>query len=378
MPGIENSPQIPLVRLVQTRPERKGGNDLDIERIAQFIAETTALPGVPGYETGVNGRIAEWFRPLADDVFKDDLENLYARVGAEGRGPRVIVCAHQDEIGLVVSKIEDDGSLRIFKNGGVDPRILPGMEVSVQTASGPLYGVIGAKPPQLLTSEDREKALKLEDLYVDVGYQAEEVRARVRVGDMVVMLAPSLRLANGCMAGKTMDDRASVAAMLVAAELLSQRSVPAETYFVSTTQEEIGSVGAKSATFRLKPDLAIVIDVTHGEGPGTGKWEAYPVNKVTVAHGPNIQPKLEKIAVEAAKENGVDTVMEVCTGVTATDACETQTAAGGVPSLLLSIPLKYMHTSVELLKLDTVRETGRLIALVIEKIAREWEGFSWF
>ena len=230
----------------------------------------------------------------------------------------------------------------------------------------------------MLTSEDREKALKLEDLYVDVGYQAGEVRARVRVGDMVVMLAPSLRLANGCMAGKTMDDRASVAAMLVAAELLSQRSVPAETYFVSTTQEEIGSVGAKSAAFRLKPDLAIVIDVTHGEGPGTGKWEAYPVNKVTVAHGPNIQPKLEKIAVEAAKENGVDTVMEVCTGVTATDACETQTAAGGVPSLLLSIPLKYMHTSVELLKLDTVRETGRLIALVIEKIAREWEGFSWF
>ena len=351
---------------------------MDIERIAQFIAEVTALPGVPGYEAGVNGRIAEWFRPLTDDVFKDDLENLYARVGAEGRGPRVIVCAHQDEIGLVVSKIEGDGCLRIFKNGGVDPRILPGMEVSVQTASGPLYGVIGAKPPQLLTSEDREKALKLEDLYVDVGYQAEEVRARVRVGDMVVMLAPSLRLANGCMAGKTMDDRASVAAMLVAAELLSQRSVPAETYFVSTTQEEIGSVGAKSAAFRLKPDLAVVIDVTHGEGPGTGKWEAYPVNKVTVAHGPNIQPKLEKIAVEAAKENGVDTVMEVCTGVTATDACETQTAAGGVPSLLLSIPLKYMHTSVELLKLDTVRETGRLIALVIEKIAREWEGFSWF
>lgn len=351
---------------------------MNIENIARFIAEVTALPGVPGYEAGVNGRIAEWFRTLADEVFTDDLENLYARVGAQGNGPRIIVCAHQDEIGLVVSKIEEDGSLRIFKNGGVDPRILPGMEVSVQTASGPLYGVIGAKPPQLLTEKDREKALKLEDLYVDVGYAPEEVRQRVRVGDMVVMLAPSLRLANGCMAGKTMDDRASVAAMLVAAELLSQRSVPAETYFVSTTQEEIGSVGAKSATFRLKPDLAIVIDVTHGEGPGTGKWEAYPVNKVTIAHGPNIQPKLEKIAVEAAKENGVDTVMEVCTGVTATDACETQTAAGGVPSLLLSIPLKYMHTSVELLKLDTVRETGRLIALVIEKIAREWEGFSWF
>ena len=351
---------------------------MNIENIARFIAEVTARPGVPGYEAGVNGRIAEWFRPLADEVFTDDLENLYARVGAQGNGPRIIVCAHQDEIGLVVSKIEEDGSLRIFKNGGVDPRILPGMEVSVQTASGPLYGVIGAKPPQLLTEKDREKALKLEDLYVDVGYAPEEVRQRVRVGDMVVMLAPSLRLANGCMPARPWTTAPAWRRCSWPRNCSRSAASPAETYFVSTTQEEIGSVGAKSATFRLKPDLAIVIDVTHGEGPGTGKWEAYPVNKVTIAHGPNIQPKLEKIAVEAAKENGVNTVMEVCTGVTATDACETQTAAGGVPSLLLSIPLKYMHTSVELLKLDTVRETGRLIALVIEKIAREWEGFSWF
>ena len=361
------------------RPERKGGNDLDIERIAQFIAETTALPGVPGYEAGVNGGIADWFRPYARDVFTDGLENLYALVGAgESAGPKIIVCAHQDEIGLVVSKIEDDGCLRIFKNGGVDPRILPGMEVSVQTASGPLYGVVGAKPPQLLTEKDREKALKLDDLYVDVGYPAGEVRRRVRVGDMVVMRAPSLRLANGRMAGKTMDDRASVAAMLAAAEALSGRNVPAQAYFVSTTQEEIGSKGARTATFRLKPDLAIVIDVTHGEGLGTGKWEAFPVDKVVVGHGPNIHPRLEKIAVETAKENGVDYTLEICTGVTATDASETQTARGGVPTLLLSIPLKYMHTTVELLSLDTVRETGRLIALVIERIAREWEGFAWF
>ena len=352
---------------------------MDKENIARFIAEVTALPGVPGYEAGVNGRVADWFRPYARDVFTDAMENTYALVGDGGQsGPRVIVCAHQDEIGLVVSKIEDDGCLRIFKNGGVDPRILPGMEVSVQTADGPLYGVVGAKPPHLLSGKEREKALKMEDLYVDVGYGAEEARRRVRVGDMVVMLAPSLRLANGRMAGKTMDDRAGVAAMLVAAELLSQRNVPAEAYFVSTTQEEIGSVGAKSATVRLRPDLAIVIDVTHGEGPGTGKWEAYPLEKVTIGHGPNIHPKLEKIAVEVAKENGVNVAMEVCTGVTATDASRTQTAGGGVPSLLLSIPLKYMHTTVELLKLDTVRETGRLIALVIERIAREWEGFKWF
>ncbi len=353
---------------------------MDIEKIAQFIAETTALPGVPGYEAGVNGRIADWFRPYAREVFTDNMENLYALVGKDAarKGPRVIVCAHQDEIGLVVCKIEKDGCLRIFKNRGLDPRTSPGMQLNVQTPSGPLHGLSAANPPHLLTEKDREKALKLDDLYVDVGLDAEEARRRVRVGDMIVMLAPSLRLANGRMAGKTMDDRASVAAMLTAAEALCGRNVPAQTYFVSTTQEEIGSKGAKTAAFRIKPDLAIVIDVTHGEGPGTGKWEAFSLEKVTVGHGPNIHPRLEKIAMEVAKENGVDCTLEICTGVTGTDASETQTARGGVPTLLLSIPLKYMHTTVETLRLDTVRETGRLIALVIEKIAREWEGFTWF
>ena len=162
---------------------------MDIEKIAQFIAETTALPGVPGYEAGVNGRIADWFRPYAREVFTDNMENLYALVGKDAarKGPRVIVCAHQDEIGLVVCKIEKDGCLRIFKNGGVDPRILPGMEVSVQTASGPLYGVIGAKPPHLLTEKDREKALKLDDLYVDVGLDAEEARLSFLLGNRAIL-----------------------------------------------------------------------------------------------------------------------------------------------------------------------------------------------
>ena len=120
---------------------------------------------------GVNGRIAEWFRPLADEVFTDDLENLYARVGAHGSGPRVIVCAHQDEIGLVVSKIEDDGSLRIFKNGGVDPRHPP-RHGGQRGRRLPARSMASSAPSRrsLLTEKDREKALKLEDLYVDVGY----------------------------------------------------------------------------------------------------------------------------------------------------------------------------------------------------------------
>ncbi|NLF29091.1 MAG: M42 family metallopeptidase [Clostridiales bacterium] len=344
--------------------------------IGKFLEEVSALPGVPGHEAAVGARIAEWFRPLADEIFTDALENLYARVGQTG--PRVLVCAHQDEIGLIVTKIEDDGCLRVFKNGGVDPRILPGMEVSVQARGGPIYGVVGAKPPHLLTEKEREKAISIDDCYIDAGYPAEQVRNLVRVGDMAVLLASPRMLAGDCMAGKTMDNRASVASMLAAAELMKSRNTPAETYFVATSQEEIGSKGAAAAAYRLEPDLAIVVDVTHAEGPGTGKWEAFPLDKLAIVHGPNIHPKLEELAHDVAKENGIPVSKEIASGVTWTDAESTQISRGGVPTLLLSIPLKYMHTTVELLKLDVVRETGRLIALLIERLAREWEGFRWY
>lgn len=344
--------------------------------IGKFLEEVAHVPGVPGYEAAVGARIAEWFRPVADEIFTDALENLYARVGE--KGPKVLVCAHQDEIGLVVTKIEDDGCLRVFKNGGVDPRILPGMEVAVQARSGPIYGVVGAKPPHLLTEKEREKAISIQDVYIDTGYPVEQVRNLVCVGDMAVLLANPQTLAGNCMAGKTMDNRASVASMLVAAEWMKSRGTPAEAYFVATSQEEIGSKGAAAAAYRLQPDLAIVVDVTHAECPGAGKWEVFPLDRVAVVHGPNIHPKLEKLALDVAQENGVATSREITSGVTWTDAENTQISRGGVPTLLLSIPVRYMHTTVELLKLDVVRETGRLIALLIERLACEWEGFRWY
>ena len=145
------------------------------------------------------------------------MQNVIARVGSEGS--KVIICAHQDEIGLVVTNIDDDGAIRFYRNGGVDPRILPGLEVEIQTRDGALYGVVGAKAPHLLTREEAGKPVNYETLHIDVGLPADEVRQKVRVGDPIVMLAESQSLANGRMAGKTMDDRASVAAMLIAAAI---------------------------------------------------------------------------------------------------------------------------------------------------------------
>ena len=194
---------------------------MDLER---FLREAARIPGVSGNEARIGAWLAAQFRPLADEVSIDRMQNVIARVGTQG--PKVILCAHQDEIGLVVTNIDDDGAIRFYRNGGVDPRILPGLEVEIQARDGAIYGVVGAKAPHLLTREEAGKPASFDTMHIDIGLPADEARKKVRVGDPIVMLAESQTLANGRMAGKTMDDRASVAAMLIAVSVAGSMSTP--------------------------------------------------------------------------------------------------------------------------------------------------------
>lgn len=346
---------------------------MDLER---FIREVTRKPGVSGYECGVNGYIAEQFKPLVDSVEIDAMQNVIARVGSEG--PVVMISAHQDEIGMVVTKIEDNGSVRLHRNGGVDPRILPSLEVEIQGRKGPVYGVIGSRPPHVQTPDEQQKAIRFDEVFVDTGYPVETVRELVRIGDPVVMLAEPQVLADCCMAGKTMDDRASVAAMLVAAEELKRMNAKAQVCFVASSQEEVGAYGAETAAYTTNPDFAIAIDVTHGEGPGTGKFQAFPLDKIVIERGPFIHRALNRKLEAVAKKYRIP--FEVCAsgGFTGTDTDTIQTVRGGIPTTLLSIPLRYMHTTVETLKLDVIRDAGRLMAMMIVEMAEEWEGFQWY
>lgn len=345
---------------------------MDLEKL---IREMMRQPGVSGNEAVVGQYIASQFAQVADGVEVDAMQNIIARMGSEG--PRVMISAHQDEIGMVVTRIEDDGCVRIYKNGGVDPRILPGLEVEIQGRKGPVYGVIGWKAPQLQTAEELKKAVKFDDLYVDVGYSAEQTRALVRVGDPVVMLAQPQTLSDGAMASKTMDDRASVLAMLVAAQELQRMKVRAQVCFVASTQEEVGAYGANAAAYGTDPDWAIAIDVTHGEGPGTGKFEAHPLDKITIERGPLIHRALGRKLEQVAKEYRIPYEISAGGGMTWTDADVIQKVRDGIPTVLLSIPLRYMHTTVETLRLDVIRDAGRLMALMIAAMADEWEEFQW-
>jgi len=341
----------------------------------EFITRAAALPGVPGYEAPVAEYIAACMEPLCDDVRIDALYNAIGRLGDDG--PRIILCAHQDEIGLMVLSIEKDGAIRLARNGGVDPRILPGLEVIVNAASGPLPGVVGAKAPHLLKPEDHNKAVKLEDVYVDIGYPAARVRELVRIGDTVTLTGAPVCLDGEIMAGKTMDDRACVAVMLECAALLSTMKHRAQVFLVAASQEEIGSKGAATGAYALQPDIAVVLDVTHGEGPGTGKFEAYPLDKLISTIAPCINRPLYDKLFEVAKRHRVELGKSVKGGGTSTDADTLAVSRAGVPTLLLEVPLRYMHTTVETLSLNTIREAGRLLAHFICDISMEWEAIAW-
>lgn len=346
----------------------KGVTFLDLEK---FLTEAPLESGLSGNEAGVAAFMQRQFEAVCDETHIDKLYNMTGVMRGEGGGAKILVCAHLDEIGLIVTKIEDDGSLRLHTIG-VDPRILPSSEVKV-LCDPPLFGVIGAKPPHILSAEDRKKNYKREDLFIDVGLPAEEVKRRVRVGTLVQLTGPFTKLLNHRAVSKTFDDRACCAMMLMAAEELSRRKHKADVYFCCSSQEEVGSAGAFTAAYNVDPDMAIAIDVTHAHTPGAKSDDTHPLDTPCFTVGPNIHPKLFGMLMDEAKRIGVKTEISACSGDTCTDAWSLQIARAGVPTVLMELPLKYMHTTVELISLDVLREQARLLASFLASVGEDWE-----
>ena len=320
-------------------------------QIVDFIREITVLPGVSGFEEPVARRVMEAFGASCDQVSLDDMMNVHATMGVGV--PHMAVYAHTDEVALVVSDIED-GFLRMERVAGVDPRILPGHIVRILTPDGELPGVVGFKPPHLTPPEEAEKAVQLKDLYVDTGFDAEDVVNRVRVGDMVLLAGEAIDLAHGHIAGKTMDDRSLVAVMVRSAELLRERRSFPKVTFISSSQEEVGHRGARTSTFKVNPDLAVVLDVTHAKQPGAKPPRVCPIDKLALSVGPAFHPGLVQRAKEALKRLRLPYTLEAAAGHTGTDTDHVRISREGVPCMLISVPVKYMHTSVEMLDVATL------------------------
>ena len=341
----------------------------------EFLRRVTALPGVTGNERAAADFIAEAFRPYADEVSVTPLNCVVAH--KKGPGPKVMIAAHLDEIGMMVSAIEKDGCLRLERVGGVDPRVLPGMRVRVYARDGMLTGVVGATPPHLLREADRNKNYTFETLFVDMGMPAEKVRQKVRVGDTVCFEARYEELKNGRVATKTADDRACVAIMLEAAQRLQSMKHQADLYFVATCQEEIGSYGALEMGYHLAPDFGVAFDVCHADTPGAPRNSTSKIDSLVSSKGPYLNAYMEKKMQETAKENGIALQTAVDARYTATDADELGVTRAGVPMVLLSLPIKYMHTNVETLDMHALTEGGRLLALYLSRVDESWEDELW-
>lgn len=345
---------------------------MDIKKI---LSESTAILGVSGQEECVAAYFAEQFKPYVDEVRVDSMFSVVAH--KKGKGPKVMLCAHLDEIALMVNHIEEDGSVRFGSVGGVDPRILPGSRVWVHGRNGKLFGTIGALPPHLMSAEESGSNYKMDKLHIDLGLPAEKVRELVRVGDLVTFNTPFTELANDQVSAKSLDDRSCIAIMLRAAERLQRMVCDADVYFVCSSEEEVGGRGAMTSAFAVEPDLAVVLDVDFAPTPGCPSDATCPLDALSISHGPYVQPKLNKRLLDCAKAHHIKVHESVAGRYTGTDADEIGVSRAGVPTVLISLPEKYMHTSVETISLETLEEGARLLAHFVSELDAGWEEDLW-
>ena len=348
-------------------------------QIVPLLKKLSEARGVSGYEAEVRGIIAEEFGRYADEVQTDKLGNVIGLKKGEGEEPRhrIMLAGHMDEIGLIVTKPEQ-GFLHFTSVGGFDERTLLGQEVTVHGRKD-LPGIIGSRPPHVLPEEEREKTIAMDKLFIDVGMGEEELERLVRVGDLVTLRRKFTQLQGDLVTGKAFDDRAAVASILVCLEGLASIRHVWDVYAVATVQEEVGLRGAITSAYGLAPDVGIAIDVTFGNQPGVSEAETLEMGKgPAIGFGPNIHPKLHQTLAEVAKELEIPYQVEPIPGQSGTDAWAIQVTREGIPTALLSIPLRYMHTSVETLSLKDVERTGRLMAGFIGRLdERFMEKLSW-
>ena len=334
-----------------------------------FLQSMIEDHGISGYESNIAQKVIPVFQQFTADVKEDKLGNVIARLSGEGKGtlPRIMLAAHMDEIGMFVTKIDDRGFLR-FHQFGFDMRTLPSQEVVIH-GKEQLIGIIGSKPPHLLAPAERAKAIKVEDMTIDLGLPVEKVRALVSVGDPISIRRSLQTLKGNRLAGKAMDDRAGVVVIFECFKQLMKLRFAAEVYGVATVQEEVGLRGAVTSTFGITPDIGIAIDVCHGDMPGVSEFSTSPMGQgPTVGLGANIHPHVYERLCKVAKENNLPFHHDPYPAGTGTDAWAIQVSRAGVASGVISIPLRYMHTSVETLCYDDVVTAGKLLAYFIASI----------
>lgn len=317
----------------------------------QLIQELCSLPSPSGFEDAVRSRISQLASPLADLVETDRMGNLIIRKSCgRPQTETLMLNAHMDEIGLIITGYEK-GFLRFSSLGGVDPRMLPARELKILTEP-PIYGVIDTMPPHVLSDGDSDKTLDASKLFIDVGLSPEQAEKQIPPGTPAVFAGGCESMGESRLCGKSLDDRACVAILLKVLENLQNRELSMDICLMISTQEELGTRGAITGTFGVEPDYAVTVDVTHAATPDSKKGETMDMGKgAAIGVGPNMHRGITRRLFELADKLGLPHQTEVMGGNTGTDAWVIQVSRTGVATGLVSLPIKYMHSPVEMMDL---------------------------
>jgi putative aminopeptidase FrvX len=345
--------------------------------VPDVLRRLLTAPGPSGYEQAAAAVFREAASAFTDDVSFDTVGSSVARVKGTAGGPLLAVIGHIDEIGLIVHHIDDDGYLWFTGVGGWDPVILVGQRVEIATREGAVPGVVGKKPIHLLKDEERKQAPELRGLHVDIGAKdGDDARARVRIGDVAVIAGEPLEYPNGRVVSRSMDNRLGCFVAYEAARLVSEAGgAPGDVAGVAVAQEEITFAGARTTAYSLRPDVAIVVDVTFAtDAPGTDEKELgkHPFGSgPVISRGSTLDPQVFELLHAAGEENEIPFTVAASARYTGTDADAVHISRGGVPTGVVSIPLRYMHSPVEMVQLDDVENTAKLIAAFAQKLSAE-------
>ncbi len=332
-----------------------------------LLQRLLTTPGPSGYE----GDAAAAWREAASafaEVSWDALGSSVARVSGAGEGPLLAVVGHIDEIGLHVSHVDDDGFLRFGSVGGWDPIILVGQRVTLMTRNGELPGVIGKKPIHLMKDEDRKRVPELKDLHIDIGAKdGDDARSMVRIGDVAVIAGDPIELPNGRLVSRALDNRLGCYVALEAARLVAEAGgAPGDVAAVAAVQEEITFAGSRTTAFALDPGVAVAVDVTFAtDQPGVelGELTKHPIGSgPSLTRGSTIHPRVFELLHETAEAEGIPFTVASAGRGTGTDADAIHLSRAGIPTALVSVPLRYMHSPVELCELEDVANAAKLIA----------------
>ncbi|MHC4885176.1 MAG: M42 family metallopeptidase, partial [Planctomycetota bacterium] len=336
-----------------------------------FLKSILSVPSPSGFEQPVSSKIRQRLETFADEVETDVHGNTWGVLNPKGKGPSVMLAGHCDEIGLMITYINEQGFIAFGAVGGINVALLQGSRVRIHTKKGDIPGVVTVKAIHLMTPEERSKPKsRIQDLWIDIGARnRKDAEKVVRVGDPITIDVGYTELRNGLVAARGFDDRIGAFTVTEALRLLKGKTFDSPVYAVATVQEEIGLRGAHTAAYGIDPDVGIAVDVTFASDcpdvnkkmVGDVKLGAGPV----LHRGANINPVVEGLLEKAAKKARIKTQLQASPRATGTDANAIQLARGGKAAALVSIPNRYMHSPAEVCCLRDAENAAKLLAAFV-------------